>query len=140
VLAVGRLQDSLSLPALLPLLSDRIPNVRAEAAFALGQVGHKSAREALERALGDDDAFVKDNAAEALGKLGDKAATAKLLPLLRTGTPRAASASASRCGGSPTRAPWTRSSRASARRTRRRAGAWSTRSRSCRCPPASCPR
>jgi cyclophilin family peptidyl-prolyl cis-trans isomerase/HEAT repeat protein len=87
VLAVGRLQDTLSLPALLPLLSDRVAGVRAEAAFALGQIGHKSAREALEKALGDADALVKDNAAEALGKLGDKAATAKLLPILRTGTP-----------------------------------------------------
>src|SRR6185503_5676402 len=80
VLAVGRLQDTLSIPALLPLLSDKVPNVRREAAFALGQIGHKSAREALEKALGDNDAFVKENAAEALGKLGDKAATAKLLP------------------------------------------------------------
>jgi len=87
VLAVGRLQDTLSIPALLPLLSDKAPNVRREAAFALGQIGHKSAREALEKALGDNDTFVKENAAEALGKLGDKAATAKLLPILRTGTP-----------------------------------------------------
>ena len=86
-LAVGRLQDSLSVPALLPLLSDKVASVRAEAAFALGQIGHKSAREALEKALADPDAGVKDDAAEALGKLGDKAATAKLLPLLKSGTP-----------------------------------------------------
>jgi len=87
VLAVGRLQDTLSVPALLPLLSDRVAAVRAEAAFALGQIGHKSARAALERALADPDANVKDDAVEALGKLGDKAATAKLLPILRNGTP-----------------------------------------------------
>jgi len=86
VLAVGRLQDTLSIPALLPLLADKVASVRSEAAFALGQIGHKSARAALEKALDDPDAGVKDNAAEALGKLGDKAATAKLLPLLRTGT------------------------------------------------------
>src|SRR6185436_2787006 len=86
VLAVGRLQDTLSIPALLPLLADKVAGVRSDAVFALGQIGHKSARAALEKALDDPDAGVKDNAAEALGKLGDKAATAKLLPLLRTGT------------------------------------------------------
>jgi len=85
-LAVGRLQDTLSVPALLPLLADRVTNVRVEAAFALGQIGHKSARAALEKALADPDGDVKDAAAEALGKLGDQAATAKLLPLLKSGT------------------------------------------------------
>jgi cyclophilin family peptidyl-prolyl cis-trans isomerase/HEAT repeat protein len=85
-LAVGRLQDTLSLPALLPMLADRDHNVRAEVAFALGQIGHKSAREALEKALTDQDLFVQDLAIEALGKLGDKAATAKLLPFLGKGT------------------------------------------------------
>jgi HEAT repeat protein/cyclophilin family peptidyl-prolyl cis-trans isomerase len=85
-LAVGRLQDTLSVPALLPLLSDRVADVRAEAAFALGQIGHRSARAALEKALADPDGDVKDNAVEALGKLGDKVATAKLLPVLRSGT------------------------------------------------------
>ena len=87
VLAVGRLQDSLSVPALLPLLSDKASNVRQETAFALGQIGHKSARVALEKALNDPDALVRENAIEALGKLGDKAATARLAPLLKTTTP-----------------------------------------------------
>ena len=85
-LAVGRLQDSTSVPALLPLLADKVASVRREAAFALGQVGHASARVALEKALGDPDAATADDAAEALGKLGDKAATPKLLPLLRSGS------------------------------------------------------
>src|SRR5262249_15439741 len=85
-LAVGRLQDSTSVPALLPLLGDKVASVRREAAFALGQVGQPSARAALEKALDDPDAATADNAAEALGKLGDKAATPKLLPLLRSGS------------------------------------------------------
>ena len=88
VLAVGRLQDSTSVPSLLPLLGDRIPDIRREAAFALGQIGHASARPALEKALDDVDAFVRDNAVEALGKLGDKAATPRIVSVLRRGTTR----------------------------------------------------
>src|SRR5207245_819843 len=48
-LAVGRLQDSTSVPALLPLLADTSLEVRRQAAFALGQIGHRSAASALDR-------------------------------------------------------------------------------------------
>ena len=86
ILAVGRLQDSTSVPALLPLLGDRAPAVRREAAFALGQIGHRSARQPLEHALDDGDGLVRENAVEALGKLGDPAATAAVVRVLHQGT------------------------------------------------------
>ena len=85
-LATGRLQDSASVAALLPLLSDRSVVVRREAAFALGQIGHRSARAALERSLTDRDAAVVALAVEGLGKLGDAAATPRLTPFLKLGT------------------------------------------------------
>jgi cyclophilin family peptidyl-prolyl cis-trans isomerase/HEAT repeat protein len=87
ILAVGRLQDSTSVPALLPLLGDRVAAVRQDAAFALGQIGHRSARQALERALDDGDVQVRENAVEALGKLGDPAATPNIVRILQRGTP-----------------------------------------------------
>jgi cyclophilin family peptidyl-prolyl cis-trans isomerase/HEAT repeat protein len=87
ILAIGRLQDSTSVPALLPLLADRVAEVRRDAAFALGQIGHRSAREALERALDDADSFVRENAVEALGKLGDPRATPRVVRILKAGTP-----------------------------------------------------
>jgi cyclophilin family peptidyl-prolyl cis-trans isomerase/HEAT repeat protein len=85
-LAVGRLQDSLTVPALVPLVADPAGTVRREAVFALGQVGHRSARATLEGALRDRDPEVVALALEALGKLGDGAATASLVPFLRRGT------------------------------------------------------
>ena len=87
-LAVGRLQDTTSVSALVPLLGDGVPAVRREAAFALGQIGHRSARAALEGALADRDPETVVLAIEALGKLQDKAATPKLVPLLSSPSPR----------------------------------------------------
>ena len=86
-LAVGRLQDSVTVPAVAALLADRTVGVRREAVFALGQIGHASARPALEGALRDREPGVVALAVEALGKLGTKAATASLLPFVRRGTP-----------------------------------------------------
>lgn len=74
-LAVGRLQDSASVAALLPLAADPDARVRLEAVFALGQVGRREARATLERATADPDAGVAVRALEALGKLKDPAAT-----------------------------------------------------------------
>ena len=88
VLAVGRLQDSTSVDALLPLLGDDAAPVRREAAFALGQIGRRSARAALERSLADPDSEVVDLALEALGKLGDRAATPRVTALLVSPSPR----------------------------------------------------
>src|SRR5262245_19497625 len=81
-LAVGRLQDSTTVPIVSAMLSDTRPEVRREAVFALGQIGHRSARAALEARLTDGDPEVVLLAVEALGKLGDKAATPKVTPLL----------------------------------------------------------
>ena len=89
VLAVGRLQDSTSVSAVARRLVDAIPAVREEAAFALGQIGHRSARAALEPLLAARTPLsLRALAAEALGKLGDKAATPKITALL--GDPAAA--------------------------------------------------
>jgi cyclophilin family peptidyl-prolyl cis-trans isomerase/HEAT repeat protein len=87
-LAVGRLQDSTTVPDLLPLLGDPSPEVRREAVFALGQIGHRSARLPLEAKLNDDDAETVDLAIEALGKLGDKSSTGLIAGFLRSGSPR----------------------------------------------------
>ncbi len=87
LLAIGRIQDSTSVPAVLPLLNDASVEVRREAVFALGQIGHRSARAALEARLGEPDAETSRLAIEALGKLGDKAATPKLAEMLRNKDP-----------------------------------------------------
>jgi cyclophilin family peptidyl-prolyl cis-trans isomerase/HEAT repeat protein len=81
-LAVGRIQDSTSVKDVLPLLEDAVPEVRREAIFALGQIGHRSAREALEHRLVDTDGECVILAIEALGKLGDHASTARIARLL----------------------------------------------------------
>lgn len=82
-LAVGRIQDSTDVPALLPLLGDADVRVRREAVFALGQIGHRSARAPLEGALDDPDGEVVELAVEALGKVGDTAATMRVAEFLR---------------------------------------------------------
>jgi cyclophilin family peptidyl-prolyl cis-trans isomerase/HEAT repeat protein len=81
-LAVGRLQDSTTVPSLAPLLDDPAPEVRREAVFALGQIRHPSARPSLEARLDDRDAETVVLALEALGKLGDRASTARVTPFL----------------------------------------------------------
>ena len=88
VLAVGRLQDSTTVPALTARVADASPYVREDAVFALGQVGHRSARPTLEALLGPRTPIaLRMLAVEALGKLGDKAATPRITGLL--GAPEA---------------------------------------------------
>lgn len=81
--AVGRLQDSTTVAALTPLVTDPELAVRRAAVFALGQIGHRSARTTLERALLDRDADTRGLAVEALGKLLDPAATGRVSAFLR---------------------------------------------------------
>lgn len=89
VLACGRLQDSTLVPVLLPLLADPDAAVRQEAAFALGQIGHRSARLPLEQAAGaTGDLELQRLAIEALGKLGDRAATPRVVAALSDPAPR----------------------------------------------------
>ncbi|HEY6867632.1 MAG TPA: HEAT repeat domain-containing protein [Candidatus Eisenbacteria bacterium] len=87
-LAVGRLQDSATVSALLPLLRDADPRVRAEAVFALGQIGERRAREPLEKLLAGAEPEIVDLVIEALGKLGDRAATPAVAAYLRDASPR----------------------------------------------------
>ncbi len=61
-------------PPLVALLADADAEVRQMAAFALGLIGDKSAREPLVAALADPSPLVKGSAAEALGLIGDPAA------------------------------------------------------------------
>jgi len=86
-LAVGRLQDSTTVPDVVSLLGDANPAVRREAVFALGQIAHRSARGPLELKLKDSDEETVELAIEALGKLGDKSAGAPIASFLKSGTP-----------------------------------------------------
>jgi HEAT repeat protein/cyclophilin family peptidyl-prolyl cis-trans isomerase len=61
-------------PPLVALLSDPDPEVRQMAAFSLGLLGDRNARDPLVAALNDPAPAVKGSAAEALGLLGDTAA------------------------------------------------------------------
>lgn len=77
--AAARLQDSTLVVTLLDALTpEKDARVRAEAAFALGQIG-PPARVAVSalgfRAREDADLVVRARALEALGKIGDKSAT-----------------------------------------------------------------
>lgn len=60
------------------LLSDPSPNVRANAAWSLGQVGDSSVAPALRDAVGDSDVAVQVNALGALGRLQLGEASAEL--------------------------------------------------------------
>ena len=87
-LAVGRLQDSTTVPALVPLLGDPDPRPRGEAVFALGQIGDRRAREPIARLLPAADPELAALAIEALGKLGDRASTPLVALYLRDPSPR----------------------------------------------------
>ncbi|MBK9155968.1 MAG: HEAT repeat domain-containing protein [Chloracidobacterium sp.] len=68
---------------LLPLLDDKKPFVRREAAFALGEVGNWGATNRLRRSLNKDrDPEVRTAAAIAIGKIGDHSAIGDLLNIL----------------------------------------------------------
>lgn len=82
-LALARIQDLSSVPALTEALSDDDPSVRGEAAFALGQTFDKSTEQALMRALETEaDPAVKEALVEALGKVGDESASGALAAAL----------------------------------------------------------
>lgn len=73
-----------STAALLPLIMDKDPFVRREAAFALGEVGNISAAPQLLSAVtGDKDAEVRTAAAIALGKVGDPATVSALVEIFK---------------------------------------------------------
>ena len=73
--ALGRLQDSTTVIALLPLVADSSLEVRREAVFALGQIGHRSALPALVTLASRAGDPLRMLAVEALGKVGGQAST-----------------------------------------------------------------
>lgn len=71
-LAFASVQDTLAIPQLLTSLSDTSAAIRTAAAYALGQIGHKKAQQAMIRHLQQErHAAVQAEALEALGKLAD---------------------------------------------------------------------
>jgi cyclophilin family peptidyl-prolyl cis-trans isomerase len=73
--ALANLQDSTTIAALMPLLDDSEPNVRAAAAFALGQLGSPTPQGSLLARLKTEAApQVLARVLEALGKIGDEQA------------------------------------------------------------------
>jgi len=68
---------------LMPLLDEKKPFVRREAAYALGKVGNRGATNRLRRSLNDDrDPEVRTAAAIAIGKIGDPSAIDDMLNIL----------------------------------------------------------
>ncbi len=74
-IALANLQDSTTIAALMPLLDDSEPNVRAAAAFALGQIGSPTPQGSLLARLKTEAVpQVLARVLEALGKIGDEQA------------------------------------------------------------------
>ena len=70
-------------PALLRVLADENPYVRATTAEVLGAIGDRTAVRSLTQSLGDREPAVRDKAAWALGLLGDPGVAPSLADLLR---------------------------------------------------------
>jgi cyclophilin family peptidyl-prolyl cis-trans isomerase len=83
VVALGRVQDPASIPALVERLDDPDRATRHAAVFALGQIGTSAVVGPLVRAAQSEDRAVVERALVALGKSRDKAATGRLLMFLR---------------------------------------------------------
>jgi quinoprotein glucose dehydrogenase len=80
---LGRKQINVG-PTLLKLLADADPEVRAQSAKGLGDIGYTKGLKALEKQLADPEPRVRFFAAQSLGKVGDFNSAAPLLALLRT--------------------------------------------------------
>jgi HEAT repeat protein len=78
---LGELGDPTAAPALLHVLADPEPWVRAKAADSLGQLGHAPAAAALIGLLDDESGAVRARAADALGRLRAKVAIPALIRL-----------------------------------------------------------
>lgn len=72
VVSLGMIGDEQSLPALLAMLKDPVPEVRFQATTAVAELGKTSAMGPLEALLEDENAMVRRGAAKALVKLGDE--------------------------------------------------------------------
>jgi cyclophilin family peptidyl-prolyl cis-trans isomerase/HEAT repeat protein len=87
LLALGRIQDPETLPALAAVLEDAEPSVRGAAAFVIGQMTGEAARESAESTLLDAlrdevDPAVSALLIEALGKVGGENASLPLAEAL----------------------------------------------------------
>ena len=70
-IAIGNIQDTTSVPSLLPLLNDGTASVRGATAFALGEIGSPLAEQELaERMRSETDPDVVARLLDALGKSG----------------------------------------------------------------------
>jgi len=108
VLAVGRLQDSTSVPALKPLLADSSMEVRRQAVFALGQIGHRSARAALDPLVFATDPELRRLTLEPWASSAIARPPHVWSAAWTIMSPRCARPPRSRCGGSRIPSPWTR--------------------------------
>ena len=82
-LALQQLHDAGILDTLLPaLVTDKAPQVRAQAVYLLGVRGHTDARAIFLKALKDEDALVRRRACEALVRAGIEPDVEALWPLL----------------------------------------------------------
>jgi cyclophilin family peptidyl-prolyl cis-trans isomerase/HEAT repeat protein len=78
-IAFASIQDTLAIPQLLISLSDTTTGIRVAAAYALGQIGHKKAQEAIIRHMNQEKRpEVQAELLEALGKLADAAGVSYL--------------------------------------------------------------
>lgn len=78
-LAFASVQDTLAIPQLLISLSDTTTGIRVAAAYALGQIGHRKAQEAIIRHMNlEKRPEVQAMLLEALGKLADAAGASYL--------------------------------------------------------------
>jgi hypothetical protein len=79
---LGRAGNPLATPSLLDALDDPSPEVRREAAVALGKVRATDAVPRLIQEMEDCESDIRGEAAEALGRIGDQAAMSPLLHVL----------------------------------------------------------
>jgi HEAT repeat protein len=70
IAAMAEIGDATSLPVLLALLRDPMPEIQYHAAIALGELGHKNAMRPLELLLKHENDLARRGAAKALVKLG----------------------------------------------------------------------
>lgn len=84
---LGALRSKEAFPALLDLLKDEAPEVRAASAWALGKIGMKEAISALASYAADPEGEVRKRVAESLGELKGEDAYQLLLPLLNDKDP-----------------------------------------------------
>ena len=99
VVALGIERESYAVNSLRQALCEGDPQVRASAAWALGEIGDPVAVPDLVDTLDDRDGTVRQRAVEALGKLPDRSACDALLRRLDDPEPKVAAAAA-RCLGS----------------------------------------